>query len=488
MLTSPSPVETRTLEPTAGCGTLESPWTGWEGPLERRSDGERRVFVLAPGFYGVQRPVRLADDVEIASGTGHSDGPWFLPVAGGDPLETLLLVDGSRNVTLSGIRLNGRRRGARHGVIVRGGSAFQVVGSRFEDFEDETGAALVVEGESEARPAREAVVQSCWFLSGTTAIRLGRHARDLLIDDNRFEEMTGSAARVDPCDEWIDYGLIFARNRMHNARTRRAAPFVTLAAGAEGVRLAENTCMVEGVSAGAAPAGGSPPAEEPSGIEIEGGGPRSRRRVELLLNRLVGIGGSGIRASRCGPGFVAAGNQLVACGGPDAPAIDLRASHRVLIEDNEINEPVGAGIRLRDCTGARLNGNEIEGSSPSLPRGGTVGVLVEGERSRRVRLTDNRVRCVKEEGLRIDDCTGARIVGNEVEDCGSGIRTTRGTALLLVGNDCRDNGDGGIVVGANVRRGFVALNYAILNGSSDLDVRGEAIRCRSNKVDRTIEG
>jgi hypothetical protein len=474
LTSSTAHVETLALEPAAGCGTLESPWTGWEEALERRASGGRRVFVLAPGFYGLERPVRLADDVELVSEAGHPDGPWFLPVSGIAPLETLFLVDGSRNVTLSGIRLNGRRNAARHGVVVRDGSAFQLTGAHLEDFEDEAGAALLVEGTSDTRAAREIVVQACWFLNGTTAIRLGRHATDLLIDDNRFEEITGSAVHVDPRDEWIDYGLIFARNRLRNARTRRTAPFVSLRAGAEGVRLAENTCEVErgGNDGGSA------------GFEIEGGGPVSRRRVELLLNRLVGIPGPGIRASRCGPGFVAAGNQLVACGAPDSPVIDLRVSHRVLIEDNEIVEPAGPGIRLRDCARARLNGNEIRGGSPELPRGGSVGVLVEGGGSRRLRLTDNRIRCVKGDGLRIEWCAGARVVGNEVEDCGSGIRASRGTGLMLVGNDCRDNGDGGIMVADAVRRGFVALNYSILNGTSDLDVRGEAIRCRSNKVDR----
>ncbi|HMB69896.1 MAG TPA: right-handed parallel beta-helix repeat-containing protein, partial [bacterium] len=112
------------------------------------------------------------------------------------------------------------------------------------------------------------------------------------------------------------------------------------------------------------------------------------------------------------------------------------------------------------------------------------GVLVEGGGSRRLRLTDNRIRCVKEDGLRIEWCAGARVVGNEVEDCGSGIRASRGTSLLLVGNDCRDNGDGGILVADAVHRGLVALNYAILNGTSDLEVHGEQIRCRANKVDR----
>lgn len=467
--------ETLPLQPAAGCGTLESPWTGWEEALERPSSGGRRVFALAPGFYGLERPVRLADDVELTSEAGRPDGPWFLPVSGRAPLETLFLVDGSRNVSLSGLRLNGRRSGARHGVIVRGGSEFHLTGSHLEDFEDATGAALLVEGESEGHAARGIVVQACWFLNGTTAIRLGRHAGDLLIDDNRFEEITGSAVHADPRDEWIDYGLIFARNRLRNSRTPRTAPFVALGAGAEGVRLAENTCEVEG---------GAGNGTGPAGFEIQGGGPVSRRRVELLLNRLVGIPGPGIRATRCGPGFVAAGNQLVSCGAPNVPAIDLRGSHRVLIEDNEIVEPAGPGIRLRDCARARLNGNEIEGGSRELPRGGSVGVLVEGGGSRRLRLTDNRIRCVKEDGLRIEWCAGARVVGNEVEDCGSGIRARRGTSLLLVGNDCRDNGDGGILVADAVRGGFVALNYAILNGTSDLEVRGESIRCRSNKVDR----
>ena len=296
MTTSAANLETLTLRPTGGCGTLESPWTGWEAALERRADGPR-AFVLSPGFYGLDRPVRLADDVELISEDGHPDGPWFLPVDAGAGLEALFLVDGSRNVRMSGIRLNGRGRGARHGVLVRGGSGFQMTATRLEDFQDETGAALRIEGESEGHPAREIVVQACSFLNGATAVRLGRHTSDLLIDDNRFAEISGPALNADPQDEWIDYGLIFARNRLRNARTPRTAAFVTLGAGAEGVRLAENSCEVEGARNG----------ESPAGFDIQGGGPVSRRRVELLLNRLVGIHGPGIRVQRCGPGFVAAG-------------------------------------------------------------------------------------------------------------------------------------------------------------------------------------
>ena len=111
MTTSIAHLEPLSLQPAGGCGTLESPWTGWEAPLERRSSGDRRVFVLAPGFYGLERPVRLADDVELISEEGHPDGPWFLPVDTRTPLEALFLIDGSRNVSLSGIRLNGRGKG-----------------------------------------------------------------------------------------------------------------------------------------------------------------------------------------------------------------------------------------------------------------------------------------------------------------------------------------------------------------------------------------
>jgi hypothetical protein len=60
---------------------------------------------------------------------------------------------------------------------------------------------------------------------------------------------------------------------------------------------------------------------------------------------------------------------------------------------------------------------------------------------------------------------------------------TSASALVLVGNDCRDNGDGGIRVDADVRRGLVALNHAILNGPVDLVVRGQGVRRRDNKVE-----
>jgi parallel beta-helix repeat protein len=76
------------------------------------------------------------------------------------------------------------------------------------------------------------------------------------------------------------------------------------------------------------------------------------------------------------------------------------------------------------------------------------------------------------------------VVGNEIQDCGLGISARESKRLVLVGNDCRDNGNGGILVEDSVERGFVALNYAILNGPTDLVVAGSRIRCHDNKVDR----
>jgi hypothetical protein len=76
------------------------------------------------------------------------------------------------------------------------------------------------------------------------------------------------------------------------------------------------------------------------------------------------------------------------------------------------------------------------------------------------------------------------VTGNEIQDCGAGIRAGAVSRLLLVGNDCRDNTTTGIRVDEDVSGGLVALNHCILNGPIDLEVLGSRIRCRDNKVDR----
>lgn len=473
MPTSLQPAESLRLSPTSGCGTLESPWTGWEDRLEDPTAGSPRTFALAPGFYAVSRPVRLTEGVTLTADPARGGQVWFLPAEKARTLETVFLVERSDQVRISGICVNGGRDRARSGLLVKGSRNLQVSGCRFEDFGHPMGSAIRVEGESSELPAHEIVVQSCLFLSGTRGLVLGRDTSDLLVVDNRFDEIAGASLTVDPGDQWMDYGLIFVKNRIHASRAARIAPFVTLRPGAEGIRLAENTVQAEDEAGG-----------DHAAVDIEGGGPLSRRRLEVLLNRILGGTGPGIRASQCGPGFVAAGNEIFACGSENDGSLELVGCHGVLAEDNDVKEPAGPGIRVRNCSASRLNGNEVKGSDSGHPRGGSVGLIVEGDGSRRLRLTDNRVSSVKEAGIHVDWCEGARIVGNEVEDCGEGIHVAAARRLLLVGNDCRDNGRGGIRIAEDVRRGLVALNYAILNGTIDLDIRGERIRYRSNKVDR----
>ncbi|MGH2571573.1 MAG: right-handed parallel beta-helix repeat-containing protein, partial [bacterium] len=305
-------------------------------------------------------------------------------------------------------------------------------------------------------------------------LRLGPHTSDLLVVDNDFDEIAGPALLVDPHDHWSDYGLIFVKNRLRATKVRRDLPFLQLLAGAEGIRLAENA--IEGPGASAT-------RESAAGVEVRGGGTMSTRRLEILLNRIHGTTGPGIAAFQCGPGLLAAGNQLVACGSESLGGVDVVACHGALVEDNEIASPPGPGIRAQDCSSSHLHGNEVVGSD-SAARGGSVGVLVEGGGTRRLRVTDNRISGVRGEGLRVGAAHGLRLVGNEIQDCGEGIRVVSATNLLLVGNDCRDNGRGGIRVEGKVRRGLVALNHAILNGGPDLVVRGRGVRCHANKVDK----
>jgi nitrous oxidase accessory protein NosD len=211
----------------------------------------------------------------------------------------------------------------------------------------------------------------------------------------------------------------------------------------------------------------------------------STRRLEFLQNRIVSTPGPGLRCRKCGPGLLVAGNHFVACGNPDSGALELNDCDGVLVEDNEITELVGAGIALRDCLGLRVNGNEIVGTRDTrTPRGGTIGIAAAGMASRRLRITDNRVSGVRQQGILVGAGRGVRVTGNEIEDCGEGIRMCELSRFVLVGNDCRDNTTGGIHVEDQATRGLVALNHSILNGPVDLQVRGERIRCRRNKVDR----
>ena len=438
-------VETVRLQPTGGCGSLESPWTGWEDQLEAGARSDAKVWILSPGFYGVSRPIRLASGTTLAADPAVDGRAWFLPAPTCQArLETLFLVDGHHEITLTGICLNGREHRAAHGLLVRCGTAVQVVGCRFGDFADESGAAILVSGESEDRHVRSVVVKDCHILNGAVGLRLGRDATDLLVTGNRFEEIAGPSLLLDPKDHWSSYGLIFVKNRAFATRPDRPAPFVHVMPGAEGIRIAENTFE-----------GPTSDGSEWSAVEVHGGGPMSTRRIEVLLNMIVGVPGPGIVARQCGPGFLAAGNRITACGSGDDGSIQLTACHGILVEDNEIDEPAGPGIRASDCRATRLNGNGVLGHSDrAMPRAGDIGIRIDGEGSRRLRITDNKISGMKEAGIRVDDSAGVRIVGNEVEDCGEGIRAAKARGLLLVGNDCRDNSDGGLLVDREVTRGW----------------------------------
>jgi parallel beta-helix repeat protein len=474
---SAEPVRVR---PTAGYGTLSQPWLGWESQI----DGDDlppgpRTFIIPGGFYGVSRPIRLRTGTHIRS-EGEADGPaWFLPttVDGKGP-EALFLIDGSHEITLSGLCLNGGEGTARYGIMIRCGTRIIIDNSRFGDFGHPTGAAVLVAGESRDRYVKEMVLQTSCFRHGSTALRLEGNTEDLLVLDNRFEEFSGASVVLDPGDHWNAYGLVFVKNRLRNLAERHQGPLLRIHPGAEGIRLAENVFEGPGVGESSAEA-------LPAAVEVAGVGPLSTRRVECLQNRIVGTPGPGLRGRECGPGFVVAGNHFVACGHSESGSLVLERCHGVLIEDNEIAEIAGAGIDLNHCRELAVNGNEIVGTREAhTPRSGTVGIMARGNDSRRNRITDNRVSGVRQQGILVSAGREVRVTGNEIEDCGEGIRIRTLSRFLLVGNDCRDNSGGGIHVERQVTRGFIALNHSILNGPVDLQVLGERIRCLRNKVDR----
>lgn len=467
------------VRPKGGCGTLESPWTGWEDQLEASAHvAGTRDHAFAAGVWGVSRPVRLATGTTLTAEAGAEGRPWFLPTT---KVDTLFRIDGVHDVILRGLRLNGRDRMATHGIFVRAGTGLHIEACRFGDFADPDGAAVRLCGESEARHVKGVVLQASHFVNGWTGVRMERFVTDLLVTDNRFDEMRSASAVVDPHDDWASYGLIFVKNRIHSRSPERTEPMLDIGPGAEGLRVADNDFR--------GPDEPDATGEAWPAIRVRGGGRRSLGRIELMSNRFVGIPGSAVDARQCGAGFLAAANQCTACGRIGAATFEMYASHGILVEDNEIVEAAGPAIRIRDCSGARVNGNDIRGHiDASQPRAGSGGVIVEGDGARRLRLTDNRIHGVRDPGVRIEGGTGVRIVGNEIQDCGEGIRVAATRNLVLVGNDCRDNGGGGIRVEETVRRGIVALNYAILNGPMDLEVLGTRIACDRNKVDRVGPG
>ncbi|MCA9753287.1 MAG: right-handed parallel beta-helix repeat-containing protein [Gemmatimonadetes bacterium] len=476
MSVSTTPVESVRVRPVSGCGTLESPWAGWEdqvdSPTARR---EGQTLEFGSGFWALSRPVRLRTGATLTSAAGSDGRPWFLPAANCRGMDTLFKIDGAHDVTLLNVCLNGRDKTTRHGLVVRCGTHVQVKACRFGDFRDDEGAAILLCGESEDRPVREIVVQDCKFLNGFHGIRLERDLSDLLIHGNRFEEIEGPALRIDPKDRWADFGLIAVQNRIIRNNAANRGSYLTILPGAEGIRLADNS--FEG------PEGRR--GEPCTAVEIRGGGPMSRRRLELVNNRISCVPGAAVHARQCGPGFLAAGNHAISCGGDEHAVLHFEACHGIVVEDNEVREPSSVGILARDCARARLNGNDVEGSCDGLaPRGGTSGVAVTGDGSVRVRVTDNRAHGLRESGIRVEGGRGTRVVGNEIQDCGAGIRVQKTRRVVLVGNDCRDNGDGGILLEPDTARGYVALNYAILNGPCDLVVRGQGVRVHDNKVDR----
>lgn len=465
------------VRPAEGCGTLESPWIGWENQLESASLDQARDFAFAAGFWGVEHPVRLATGTTLGADPEQDGRPWFVPV---DKIDSLFRVDGAHEISLNSLCLNGGGDRATSGLFVRCATSLSISGCRFGDFAGDESCAIRISGESADRLVTGIVIQGCLFVNGTTGIALERHVSDLLITDNRFEEFAGPSLRVDPRDEWASYGLIFVKNRIQATSNERIGPMVEIGAGAEGLRLADNDFR----GPDEAREGDSPTWP---GLSIRGGGPRGRGRIEVMTNRMVGLTGPAVEARQCGPGFLVAGNSATSCGSRECACLELVACHGALVEDNELHEFPGPGIRLRDCSSSRVNGNEIRGlAEPNLPRGGSTGILIEGDAGRRLRVTDNRVSGTRDPGIMVTNGVGIRIVGNEIQDCGEGIRVAAARNLLVVGNDCRDNGGGGIRVGEAVNRAVVALNYAILNGPVDLEVLGRRITCEQNKVDRTV--
>jgi hypothetical protein len=475
MSISTTTIESVLVHPPLGCGTIDAPWRGWERQVESSAFGPPRTFRFRGGFWAADRAVRLGTGVTITAASPDEGRPWFLPA---DEIESLFRIDGAHDVAMIGVCLAGRGGAAAHGIVVRAGTASELRRCRFDDFSGRHGAAVLLSGESASRYVRGVVIEGSTFLHGTVAIRLERDVSDLLVTDNRFEEFTGPALAVDPRETFVDYGLIFVKNRVRTADPAREEPLLRVAEGAQNLRIAEN--LFEGV-----PSEEDPKDDAPAAIELSGGGPAVRRRVEVLLNTFTSLAGAAIEGRRCGPGLIASGNVVTGAGTARRAVIDLVACHGVIAEDNEIRSSRGAALRLAECRGARARGNEIHGTGLSKRAGAeSAGLIVEGDAGRRIRVADNRIVGASGAGIFASGGLGLRIAGNEIRDCGEGLRVRAGQAVVVVGNDCRGNARGGIRIDSAVRRGLVALNHAIQNGSVDLAVQGRGVRCRANKVGR----
>ncbi len=468
-------IPSETVRAASGAGTIESPWLGWEDQIEAAIRGQPRTFLFPAGFWGVGRTVRLGTGVEVGPQHAEDGRPWLVPVA---DVDALLIVDGSHETNVQGLGLEGRGGRARHGIVVRCGTRALVRGCRFDDFTARDGAALRVAGESADRWVRGVVVEGCTFLGGTVGLSIERDARDLLVTGNRFEDFGGPSIRVDPRGDRVEYGMLILRNRFRDARAERAHALVRIGAGARSLRFAENRLE------GAEEAGPTVP-EAPPGIELEGGGPAERLRLEVLMNVFTSLCGPAIEARRCGPGLLACANEIAGCGTSHRAAVTLSDCRGAVVEDNTITAPRGTGLRLAECRRVRAHGNEIltPGAGADATTHPAAGIVVEGARGHRVRLGDNRVAGATGAGIDIRSGTGLRIVGNEVQDCHEGIRVRAGRAVVLVGNDCRANGTG-IAVDRGVARAVLALNCTVRNGRTDLSVRGSHVRCRDNTVER----
>lgn len=466
------PIETIRLRAARGSGTIESPWLDWEAHVEEALHGAPRTFLFGAGFWGVSRSIRLGSAVKLAPEHPGEGRPWFVPSA---ELDSMFVVDGTHEVSLRDLGLEGRGGRARHGVLVRCGTRVEVRGCRFDDFGARGGCALRIAGESSDRWVRGVVVEGCTFLNGTVGMSVERDARDLLVADNRFEDIAGAALRVDPRGEWVDYGMLVLKNRIRAGGAERADPLVRIASGAQNLRFAEN--VLEGPDGDGAVA-----AEAPAGIELQGVGSAERLRLEVLSNRFASLGGPAIEARQCGPGLVASGNEITDCGTSHRAAIELSGCRGAAVEDNEVSAPRGAGVRLTECRRVRAQGNEVRGGGRGDDAGG-AGFVVEGAGSHRIRLADNRASGLPGAGIDVWGGSALRLVGNEVQECREGIRVRAGKAVVLVGNDCRANGTG-IRVDDVVVRAVLALNQTIRNVRLDLEIRGERVRTRDNRTGR----
>jgi parallel beta-helix repeat protein len=161
--------------------------------------------------------------------------------------------------------------------------------------------------------------------------------------------------------------------------------------------------------------------------------------VRIIDNTVVG--GPGIDIDS-GHGYLLDGNHVAS-----GPRIFVRDIDDVVVNGNKLSGSIDNAVTLSGVTHARVTENRVR---DCLSHGldvshGRPGGLIQG----------NRIAGCQGSGIWIEDNSGAAVIGNEVEDGGTGISLVASPANLVAWNNVEDNAVAGIVADPDVRTGSI---------------------------------